>query len=214
MIYTQVAGVTNPNILKLHSLDKYVHQVYSSAVPINTYRNGGDLDTQLAIARNIILAEYIGIILHVIDKKTGKTNLPRPRVNLTLIGPSVFNVPESLVISCIHDTIQEYNNYSFDIYIHSFRNDTAYNIKRTLGINIVPFGTDLQLIGPTAQQLAQPTAQLPQPQLPTQQPIRQPQPTAQPPQPQLIRQPQLPTQQLPQPQLPTQQLPQSQLPTQ
>ena len=100
MIYTQLVGITKSNQINKHLSPKLLHQVYSSAVPINSYRNGGNNDIQLNIARSILLAEYIGtigmgLILHNFDKLNNRTTLAltRARINLTLVGAGVFNVP-------------------------------------------------------------------------------------------------------------------------
>jgi hypothetical protein len=134
MLYTQVAGVTRTGPTKAHCTSKLVHQIYSSAVPVGVYGNGGNNDTQLIIAEKIIKAGYIGaigmaIILHFFDKELGNTTLLRPRVNLTLIGGGVFNVPTELVLKSLKEAIEVYREYECDIHIHGHRPETAQKIS-------------------------------------------------------------------------------------
>lgn len=144
MIYTQVAGVTIANgMITKHIQPKLVHQIYSSAVPVNVYGNKGSSKIQMEIARRIIAAEYIGaigmgLILHTIDKAFGRTNLPRARINLTLIGAGVFNVPEHTVLELIRQVINSFHDYSFDLLIHGYSGSTAKTITEMLDIPIVP----------------------------------------------------------------------------
>jgi len=149
MIYTQVAGVTRSGTsINKHVLNKYVHQIYSSGVPINRYRNGGYIQTQVKIAHDIVKAEYIGaigmgIVLHFFDKLADRTKLTRPRINLTLIGAGVFGIPEDMIISLLKDAINEFKQHSFDVYIHGFSTDTANTISKQLSVPIVEYGTNL-----------------------------------------------------------------------
>ena len=144
MVHTQVAGITIKGGMNQHILNKTVHQIYSSAVPVDIYGNGGNIKVQMAIAEKIILAEYIGMIgmslvLHQLDVINGKSSLPRARINLTLIGAGVFNVPEDLVIKMIGQAIEYYRDYSFDLMIHGYASYTANRVSKTLGAPIVSF---------------------------------------------------------------------------
>ncbi len=146
MLYTQVAGITKSNNFKLHSLNKLVHQIYSAAVPINTYQNSGDVNKQLCIAKQIIESQYIGVIgigllLHHIDKSLNKTNRIKPIINLTLIGAGVFNVPEKLVLQCMHNAINKFITYDFDLHIHGYSVSTANNISKYFN----PISADLSI---------------------------------------------------------------------
>lgn len=140
MIYTQVVGVTKSNAVNKHVSQKLVHQIYSSAAPVNSYRNGGDRQTQLNIASKILTAQYTGIIgmgllLHTFDK--ARTQLKRPRINLTMVGGGVFNVPDNIIIDAISKAIAKYNKYTFDLFIHGYSAETANTIKSQLNVEIV-----------------------------------------------------------------------------
>lgn len=147
MIYTQLAGVTNDNgQMNKHISSKRIHQIYSSGVPINRYRNGGDESIQLEVAKRIIKAEYVGaigmgLILHHYDSLSGRSYQQRPRINLTLIGGGVFGVSINIIINAIIDAMNEFGKYSFDVYVHAYNN--AHEISTKLSAPIVPFGTDL-----------------------------------------------------------------------
>lgn len=151
MVYTQVEGVTKQkNQIVNHKTNKMVHQIYSSAVPINTYGNGGDLTTQNLIAEEIVYNQYLGVIgmgliLHSFDKKYKRSVLKRPRINLTLIGGGVFNLDILIIINCINKAINYYKGYEFDIYLHAFSNNEAEIVSTHFNIDIVEFGTDLDL---------------------------------------------------------------------
>lgn len=100
---------------------------------LNRYRNDGDPNLQLEIAKNIILAEYIGaigmsILLHAYDRAAGRTNQRRRRINLTLIGAGAFGVDEIIVIDVLKEAIREYKQYDCDIIIHAYGEQTAKNI--------------------------------------------------------------------------------------
>ncbi len=179
MVYTQVAGVTKDKNgqVSAHATNKLVHQIYSSGVPIDTYRNGGNKSTQLEIARSLIKAGYIGaigmgLLLHTIDKMSNITTLPRPSINLTLIGGGVFNVPTNVILESIRDAITEFNQYEFDIQIHGYQESTAKEIATFFNIKIIPFDSYLQQ--PPSQLTPQLTPQLPT-QLTPQPSIQQPQ---------------------------------------
>jgi hypothetical protein len=149
MIHTQVVGVTRKEgKYYQHITNKIVHQIYSSAVPVNSYGNGGDTTTQLNIAKNIILAQYIGtigmgLLLFSSDKQIKSVTFERPRINLTLIGGGVFKVDKSIIVNCIAEAIEKFNGYEFDVYIHAYSDDDVKAITKKLDINIVEFGTDL-----------------------------------------------------------------------
>jgi hypothetical protein len=142
MIYTQVVGVTKANTVMQHITGKRVHQIYASGAPVNTYRNGGDHNIQLDIVTNLLYAEYLGtiglaIILHYFDKRFQRTNLSRPRVNLTLVGGGVFNVPQDIIVNVIDAAIKYYKNYSVDIYIHGYSFDAAIFIGDSLNVPVI-----------------------------------------------------------------------------
>jgi hypothetical protein len=149
MVYTQVAGATSDNVgVKKHVLPKLVHQIYSSAVPVDTYRNTGNEEIQLAIAHKILYHQYVGaigmaIILHHFDKRAKNTTLARPRVHLTLLGGSAFNNPLDLIIKAIAEAIGVYEKIEVDIYIHGYSPYQAQEVHEQLLIPIVPFGQDL-----------------------------------------------------------------------
>lgn len=136
MIYTQVVGIhTNNGCWNTHITNKRIHQIYSSAAPVNAYSNSGNLDIQLEIAKKLIEAEYVGaigisLLLHHIDYINKRTTREKAKINLTLIGAGVFNVPEDLVISLIQSALARYSGYSFDVYIHAYSKNTLDNIKR------------------------------------------------------------------------------------
>ena len=161
MIHTQVAGITvDKNNLRRHEEPKRIHQIYSSAAPVNAYRNGGNIEIQLKVARALIFAEYVGTIgmgiaLHEFDKAAGLAVSERPQINLTLIGAGVFNVPEDDVINQIKSAVDVYPNRSFDLYIHGYSSTTADNISKILGVPIL----GVPEVQPTVQQLIQPTVQ-------------------------------------------------------
>lgn len=136
MIYTQVAGVkigrgSTSNELRI--IQKRVHQIYTSSVPVNAYGNGGDVQMQLEIARTITKASYMGaigmsILMHSIDMTAGRINYSRPRVNLTLIGAGAFNVPIATVLSSLREAIDEFKGYAVDITIHAFKQVEAQSV--------------------------------------------------------------------------------------
>ena len=139
MIYTQVAGITKSNCLGKHILDKRVHQIYASGVPVEAYNNKGNYDTQLEIAKTILLAEYIGtiglsLILHDIDVKAGLTKLDRPKINLTLVGAGVFNVPLLTVIDVINEAIAHFGDKDCEIMIHGFSSFEADTLRQHIKI--------------------------------------------------------------------------------
>lgn len=127
MLYTQVNGILISDKIQRYISDKLVHQIYSSAVPINTYRNGGNLDDQYNIATKIITAEYIGVIgmgliLHIFDKTAGRTSSNKPKINITLIGGGIFNVPIDIIINSLKTAINTFKNYDFDLLVHAYTN--------------------------------------------------------------------------------------------
>lgn len=152
MVYTQVVGVTKKQgRIYQHNSNKVIHQIYSSAVPVNKYGNGGDNDIQLKIAKTIILAEYVGtigmgLLLYANDRGISPVTFDRPRINLTLIGSGAFNVDRSIIIDCIIEAIKQFTGYEFDIYIHTYSDDDIDAIKTKLDIEVVKFGTDLARI--------------------------------------------------------------------
>src|SRR5436853_185875 len=163
MIYTQLVGITKSNQINKHLSPKLLHQVYSSAVPINSYRNGGNNDIQLNIARSILLAEYIGtigmgLILHNFDKLNNRTTLAltRARINLTLVGAGVFNVPETVVIDIIKQAIDTFNTYAFDVNIHGYTVSSANALRSKFNIqsSIQP------IIQPSIKSSIQPSIQV------------------------------------------------------
>lgn len=149
MIYTQVAGVTIGDTVRTHVLNKRMHQIYSSAVPVNAYGNSGDYNTQLEIAKKIITAEYIGtigmgIILHTLDYSAGKVSYPHPKINLTLIGGGVFNVPIDTIFDAILEAINYFPGRIFDLYVHIFNQQQVDQASAKLG-NVVPFRYDFPI---------------------------------------------------------------------
>ena len=172
MLYTEVTGITvapnnatHENDFFEHRSTKLMHQIYSAAAPIDTYRNGGNQKQQLKINSELLTAQYIGVIglsliLHYYDSISGRTSLKRPRVNLTLVGGGVFNVPEPLIFDCIQSAITYYNGYSFELYIHGFQAKTATSISNFFKIPIGSLGT----LQPSIQQ---PPVQQPQYQQPS-----------------------------------------------
>lgn len=145
MVHTQVAGITVNYGVNRHIINKTVHQIYSSAVPIDTYGNSGDWEIQQTVARKIILSEYIGaigmaLLLHHFDVKHGKSGLERAVINLTLIGTEKFNVPEELAIKAILEAKDIYKGYSFDLFIHGYKESTVKNIQKITSYPVVSFG--------------------------------------------------------------------------
>lgn len=149
MIYTQVAGVTKrQGKIYQHVTNKIVHQVYSSAVPINTYRNGGNLNDQIAIARDFLFYQYLGtialgIILFYHDQTQKRTTFNHPRINLTLIGGGVFGVDKRIIVDYINRAINYLKGYEFDVYIHAFSDEDVFFVEEKIKAEIVEFGTDL-----------------------------------------------------------------------
>jgi len=137
MLYTQVAGITILSGTHKHVLPKRVHQIYSSAAPIDAYGNSGNMESQLNIVKCLIKAQYfgaigMGIILHEFDMMKNLTNLIKPRINLTLIGTGVFNIPEPVTIDIITKVIEEFKDYDCDVIIHGYRQHTIRNIERVI----------------------------------------------------------------------------------
>lgn len=134
MIYTQVAGITlRGGTITRHVMDKRMHQIYASGVPVNKYRNGGDNNTQLALAKAILKAEYVGtigmgIVLHAIDKNAGRVSYLSPKINLTLVGGSAFGIPLDTVLDALQEAIAEFPNRTFDLNIHAYRADEAAKV--------------------------------------------------------------------------------------
>lgn len=146
MLYTQVSGITVKKEGYIeHQSNKLMHQIYSSAAPMNTYRNGGNVQKQEQINRLLLTAQYIGIIglsliLHYYDSINKRTTLTKPRVNLTLVGGGVFNVSQNIIFESIQKAITYYDGYSFELYIHGYESHTATAISQYFNIPIGSLG--------------------------------------------------------------------------
>ena len=64
MMKTQTVGVkvNKDGELTGYKLNQHTHRVYSSSAAINSYRNSGDIDSQIEITRLILNAEYLGCL--------------------------------------------------------------------------------------------------------------------------------------------------------
>jgi hypothetical protein len=138
MLYCQVAGA-KVRSREIRIMNKHVHQIYNSSVPVDSYGNGGNFETQKDIAKIFSYAGYMGaigmaIILHHFDKLTGKSNLPRPKINLTLIGGGVFNVPLDLILDSINQAINEFRDYNIDIIVQAYGVNEAAQARNKLNI--------------------------------------------------------------------------------
>lgn len=101
----------------------YNHQIYTSAVPVDTYGNHGDSQIQDQIAHLFLLAAYkgvigLGIILHHYEKQFNLTTRQRPLIDLCLIGTGAFNNRPEIVINSLNKAILFYEGYDIDLNIH------------------------------------------------------------------------------------------------
>ena len=129
MIATQVAGVTKQgSTLVPHVHNTVVSQIFSSAVPVNTYRNGGDYQQQLNIARAVLQAQYAGTLgLALLIGAATKT---APVVNLTLVGGGVFKNPLFEILSIMRAEIAKVSAYNITIKIHGYSAAEAQTISQ------------------------------------------------------------------------------------
>jgi hypothetical protein len=142
MLYTQVAGVkvgrgANPQ-MEIRIVNKKVHQIYSSSVPVNVYGNTGDTQKQVDIAYLLTMSAYIGaigmaILLHKADESQGK-----PKVNLTLIGGGAFRVPIDVILRSLNDAIAMFKGIAVDIAIQAYAENEASTVRSQLAAIISP----------------------------------------------------------------------------
>lgn len=134
MIYAQVIGITENNgNLVGHRTGHRIHQVFSSAVPVDSYMNSGKIETQMNIAKIIIDVQYRALIalsclLHYYQGSTES----RIRINLTLIGTGAFRVPRDVVIDILNQVLDSYSKYPIDLIVHGF-SDAEYKSLQVLG---------------------------------------------------------------------------------
>lgn len=110
----------------LHQQDKLVTQVFTAAAPVNCYRNGGDLTTQLEIAKTLITAQYQGIIAYAIRNITDVNNIPP--LHLTLLGAGAFGVPLHIVVEALSQALRSFS-YPLPVALHCYRASDAAHLR-------------------------------------------------------------------------------------
>jgi hypothetical protein len=135
-IYTQVVGVSRKRDEVInHFNKKLVHQIYSSAAPINKYGNGGNIEQQIKINEYLLFSHYMGAILMAyILNFIDRTNT-RASIQLTLVGTGAFGININIVLNIIKTVCICLSDLDIDIYIHGYTEYETKTIENLLGID-------------------------------------------------------------------------------
>jgi hypothetical protein len=135
-IYTQVIGTTRVgDSLTNHFTRKLVHQIYTSAAPINKYGNCGNIKHQIKINEYILFAQYMGEILMAYILNSIDKPFTRASTDLTLVGAGAFGLSIDTVLDIIKAVCVILADIDIDIYIHGYTEYVAKNIENSLGID-------------------------------------------------------------------------------
>lgn len=111
-----------------HETSNVVHQVFTSAIPMNMYGNGGDAQVQEEVARNAIYAAYVGVL--ALSLKLEPFN--DPIVHLTLLGSGSFGVPVKVVMEEMIHALRVFARHPIQVRVHVYDRNNVREVKSHL----------------------------------------------------------------------------------
>ena len=105
-------------------------QVFSAAIPIDSYGNHGDLEVQEALGYQLLARQYLAV--GYIAAQKVKERLERVRIHLSLVGRGAFNNSTQLSSKVLKKFLETFRDDSFDVFIHIFKPEKENEIIREL----------------------------------------------------------------------------------